>query len=546
MRSIKLNVRLLVAVQALSLSLALALPDSLQVLLTRAPGYGPFSPVIRLSYPGENAGPWERAVAEVRGIPVDIHGFSIRYMNLQMGQYVFQSYRNGLVDPAVALDLIRRNGYDTTRLIPKEIGQDIPIVAGIDGQGNFVYIIDTQNDHSFWGKDRIVIPPFRPGDFTPAQMDSLNALIERPLAEYDFFDGKKVREGEVAVRLLPYVNVPPERAEEMRGKIVFGIGTCEYRRGVFTVGDRKYVCALSNGFQSGVYGGRGDEEAFFPAEDSSDVTPASCLRYHQGDMVDIADEAFRISHVTVDGSSLTLRREKAAPAGGGIAVGSTARGFEGRTLTGENVSLRQFRGKYVLLNFWYPGSHLCREGIPYLNDIHAAYGKAKIQVLGMALPVGPPLQSFAAENGIRWPQVLLADTSGVVRDYAVGGYPATFLIDPGGMIVSNLRLSGADAYRTVAAALGDTASMMSFIAGGNQKFRFAGEMRGSVEVEGDFSGWRRLPLYWSGSEFVRGVTLSPGRYHYRFIVDGSPVLDPSNPETEDAPPGKAANVLTLR
>ena len=264
MRSIKLNVRLLVAVQALSLSLALALPDSLQVLLTRAPGYGPFSPVIRLSYPGENAGPWERAVREVRGIPVDIHGFSIRYMNLQMGQYVFQSYRNGLVDPAVALDLIRRNGYDTTRLIPKEIGQDIPIVAGIDGQGNFVYIIDTQNDHSFWGKDRIVIPPFRPGDFTPAQMDSLNALIERPLAEYDFFDGKKVREGEVAVRLLPYVNVPPERAEEMRGKIVFGIGTCEYRRGVFTVGDRKYVCALSNGFQSGVYGGRGDEEAFFP------------------------------------------------------------------------------------------------------------------------------------------------------------------------------------------------------------------------------------------------------------------------------------------
>ena len=134
----------------------------------------------------------------------------------------------------------------------------------------------------------------------------------------------------------------------------------------------------------------------------------------------------------------------------------------------------------------------------------------------------------------------------LVRDYAVGGYPATFLIDSGGMIVSNLRLSGADAYRTVAAALGDTASMMSFIAGGNQKFRFAGEMRGSVEVEGDFSGWRRLPLYWSGSEFVRGVTLSPGRYHYRFIVDGSPVLDPSNPETEDAPPGKAANVLTLR
>ena len=128
----------------------------------------------------------------------------------------------------------------------------------------------------------------------------------------------------------------------------------------------------------------------------------------------------------------------------------------------------------------------------------------------MALPVGPPLQSFAAENGIRWPQVLLADTSGVVRDYAVGGYPATFLIDPGGMIVSNLRLSGADAYRTVAAALGDTASMMSFIAGGNQKFRFAGEMRGSVEVEGRLAD--RLARLAAASSLLERFGIRPRRH----------------------------------
>ncbi len=542
----RLNVRLLALVQALSLSLGLALPDSIQVPLTRSPGYGPFPPVMRLSYPGENAGPWERALSEVRGIPVDIHGFSIRYMNLQMGQYVFQSYRNGLVDPAFALDLIMRNGYDTTRLIPKVIGEDIPIVAGIDGEGNIVYVIDTGNDHSLWGKDRIVIPRFRSGEFTQAQMDSMNALIDRPLARFDFYDGRKVREGEVAVRLCPYVRVPPERAEEMRGKIVFGIGTCEYRRGVFTSGDRKYMAAVSNGFQSGVYGEKGDEFAFFPAEDSSDVTPAVCLRYRTGDRVEIADDVFRISRVSVDGSSLTLRRERIMPAEEGIAAGSRARDFECRTLAGESVSLRQFRGKYVLLHFWYPGSPLCRAMIPYLNDIQSAYGDSGIQVLGMALPVGLPLQAFAAENGIRWPQVLLSDTARVVRDYAVGGYPATFLIDRSGMIASNLRLTGADAFRSVAAALGDTASMMSFIARGNLKFRFAGEKSSSVEVEGDFSDWRRLPLYWSGSEFVRGVALSPGRYHYRFIVDGVPVPDPSNPESEDAPPGKAANVLIVR
>jgi len=541
-----LNVRLLVLLQSLSLSLALARPDSLEVPLFRTPGYGPFPPVIRLSYPGENAGPWERAIAEVRGIPVDIHGFSIRYMNLDMGQFVFQSYRSGLIDPAFALDLIRRNGYDTTKFTTKVLTQDIPIVAGYDAQGNIVYVIDNQDDHSFWGKDRIVVPSFRPGALTPAEMDSLNARIDRPSAGFEFFDGKKVREGEVAVRLCPYVSVPPERAEEMRGKIVFGIGTCEYRRGVFTSGDRKFMCAVSNGFQSGVYGERPDEFAFFPVEDSSDVTTATCLRYRQGDRVEIADEAFRIARVSVDGGSLTLRREKIVPAAEGIAAGATARDFEGRTLTGENVSLRQFRGRYVLLQFWYPGSPRCLAEIPYLNDIQSAYGNARIQVLGMALPLGDPLQSFTADQGISWPQILLSDTSRVVRDYAVGGYPATFLIDPGGMIVSNRRVSGAEACRSVAAALGDTAAMMSFIGKGMQKFRFAGDRSASVEIEGDFADWRRLPLYWNGSEFTRGVTVPPGRYHYRFVVDGAPVLDPANTETEDAPPGKAANVLVIR
>jgi peroxiredoxin len=545
MQSLVSSVRIFVFLQALSLSLCAAQSDSVVVHLHPATGYGPFNPSIRMSLSGETSGAWERAIAEVRGVPVDLHGFSIRYMNLQADQFVYQSYRAGLLDPAFALDMIARNAYDTTKLTPKYVSQDVPVVVGIDKQGNTVYVIDTKDDHSFWGKDRIVVPPFRADDLTRAQMDSLNDLIEKPSVTFEFYDGKKARTGEVLVRLCPYVSVPPGLPPEVRARAIFGIGTFEYRRGVFRSGERDYMCAVSNGFQSGVYGGKQDEFAFFPSADSSTVSVATSLRYRRGDRVEIADEVLRIASVAVDGSALTLRREKTNPAAEGIAVGSVARDFQLRSLSGDPVSLGQFRGKHVLLDFWSPGSPLCAREIPYLNDIHAAYGGSKIEVLGLALGVGPPLPEFMAGHRMTWTQVPVSDTSRVLKDYGVGGYPVTFIIDPQGKIVGNSRLTGQEVFEAVAGALGDSASLLSLISKGNIEFRCDAGTRKTVEVAGDFTGWLPLPMYRSGGGFVRRAQVPPGRHRYVLIIDGERTLDVLNPDTETSSSGKVDNILVV-
>ncbi len=550
MRSIASKVRfiaLLLSILTVQLALCGGPPDTVVVPLVRTSGYGPFKGVARLSFPGEYGPEWQRALAEVRGIPFDLHGFSLRYMNLQMDQYLYQSMRSGLLDRPFALSKLAEGGYDTTRLTPKYVSQDVPIVAGYDKDGNIVYVVDTKDDHSFWGKDRIVILPYRPGDLTDVQMDSLNDRLDKPAVSFEFFDGKKSHEGEVALRINPYVRVPASLEQEYRGKIVFGIGTYEHRQGVLKSGERKYLVAASNGFQTGVYRGKESEFAFFPAEDSGMVSPATSLRYRLGDRIEITDEVFRIDSSALDGSSLTLLRVQAGPTGGGIAVGSSARDFRGRTLAGENVTLGQFRGKFVLLYFWYPGSALCASEIPYLNDIHAGYGGGpKLQVLGMALTSGPPLASFVSEHGVKWPQVPLSDTSGILRDYAVGGYPSVFLVDPQGKIVSNLRLGEGELSSAVALALGDSASFQSVVAKGNAEFRYDLTKKKRVEVAGDFSGWRSIPLYRSGGGFSRRVEIPPGRYHYKFIVDGQWKLDPANSDTENNASGEAENVLVVR
>jgi hypothetical protein len=77
-------------------------------------------------------------------------------------------------------------------------------------------------------------------------------------------------------------------------------------------------------------------------------------------------------------------------------------------------------------------------------------------------------------------------------------------------------------------------------------FRYDEGRRKKVEVAGDFTGWLPLPLYRIGGGFLRHVQVPPGRYQYRFIVDGESALDPSNVKTEDSPSGRTNNILVVQ
>ncbi|MBX2799405.1 MAG: TlpA family protein disulfide reductase [Myxococcales bacterium] len=100
---------------------------------------------------------------------------------------------------------------------------------------------------------------------------------------------------------------------------------------------------------------------------------------------------------------------------------------------GQSVSLSDFAGQTVVLNFWATWCGPCRIEAPAF----AAFAEAHpdVPVLGIAVD-GPPakVRRVAAELGMRYP-ILMADES-VVRDYAVSMYPTTVVVDPDGTVRS--------------------------------------------------------------------------------------------------------------
>ena len=68
-----------------------------------------------------------------------------------------------------------------------------------------------------------------------------------------------------------------------------------------------------------------------------------------------------------------------------------------------------------------------------------------------------------------------------------------------------------------------------------------------VQLAGDFNGWdvAGSEMEHSGPVWWKVLPLSPGRYHYRYVVDGRWQSDPANPEAEVSPYGDFNSVVTV-
>ena len=70
-----------------------------------------------------------------------------------------------------------------------------------------------------------------------------------------------------------------------------------------------------------------------------------------------------------------------------------------------------------------------------------------------------------------------------------------------------------------------------------------------MSVAGTFNDWTPgvNPLSnFGGGKWARKMTLAPGRYEYRFVVDGEWVSDPKAQEAAPNPFGTVNSVLTVR
>ncbi|MEL7562138.1 TlpA disulfide reductase family protein [Dehalogenimonas sp. 4OHTPN] len=117
----------------------------------------------------------------------------------------------------------------------------------------------------------------------------------------------------------------------------------------------------------------------------------------------------------------------------GCSPKAEAPGFTLGNLSGQGVSLEDFSGQPVVINFWQLSCPPCIEELPYFQAVHAA-GNTGAVILTIAIrDSAAALESFMASNNYTF-AVLRDANAAVAARYGIRFTPTTFFIDSRGRV----------------------------------------------------------------------------------------------------------------
>ena len=108
-------------------------------------------------------------------------------------------------------------------------------------------------------------------------------------------------------------------------------------------------------------------------------------------------------------------------------------------LDGKSISLTDYRGKIVLLDFWATWSSPCIAGIPTIKAVYEKYHHKGFEVIGISLDVDEmALREFIAENPLPWRQIFDGKQlkGPLAQRYGIRSAPRMFLLDRKGKVIS--------------------------------------------------------------------------------------------------------------
>lgn len=111
-----------------------------------------------------------------------------------------------------------------------------------------------------------------------------------------------------------------------------------------------------------------------------------------------------------------------------------APGFTLKDLEGKDVSLSQFKGKWVILDFWGSWCIWCIKGFPELKEAYAKY-KDRLEVIGIdCRETEDAWKKGVAKYELPWVNVYCPEGNPLFKEYGIQGFPTKAIVGPDGIL----------------------------------------------------------------------------------------------------------------
>ncbi len=125
-----------------------------------------------------------------------------------------------------------------------------------------------------------------------------------------------------------------------------------------------------------------------------------------------------------------------------LGIGSEIPNFSMNDLTGNEVQLSTFKGKYVLLDFWFVGCAPCQRGVPYKKKLNAGFGDCLDIISINPINEVEAIAKYKAKENLPWAITMMDKNDRMISDLNVNGYPTYYLLDPEGKILLTPEFTG--------------------------------------------------------------------------------------------------------
>ncbi len=119
------------------------------------------------------------------------------------------------------------------------------------------------------------------------------------------------------------------------------------------------------------------------------------------------------------------------------AVGKPSPDFKGVDINGKQMSLKDFRGKYVYIDMWATWCGPCQKELPFLKKLAEKYKGRNITFVGLSIDADKTKWEARVKSGaLCGTQLYIGKGSRFQADYRISGIPRFILLDPNGRIVN--------------------------------------------------------------------------------------------------------------